>query len=145
MAAVYVSWAPRMMSSLARCRALCSSEAAAPTAVLQRLCDLLRALSTFRTAQNGGVNCDASYAYMSTGDGLALSNSEDELIVTSASGQRLDRVSYGEGFAPVGRSIGVRVDRMTPDQNDNAGAWCAQSGALSGGDQGTPGQVNSGC
>ena len=53
MAAVYVSWAPRMMSSLARCRALCSSEAAAPTAVLQRLCDLLRALSTFRTAQNG--------------------------------------------------------------------------------------------
>ena len=98
-----------------------------------------------RPAYNGGVQCDGSYVYVSTGDGLALSNSQDELIVTSASGQRLDRVSYSDGFVPVGRSMGLRTDRMSPDQNDNAGAWCAQSGSMPDGDQGTPGQTNSGC
>ena len=96
-------------------------------------------------SQNGGISCDGHYLYASTGDGFALANSSDEINVRNAAGSMLDRFTYGEGFAPVGRSIGVRRNQRTPTANDSENAWCSQSGSLPGGDQGTPGAINSNC
>jgi hypothetical protein len=97
------------------------------------------------SGSNGGVSCDASYLYASTGDGFALANEQDEVIVSTAEGTQLDRVDYSSGFAPTGKSIGVRSSQLSPSQNDNPGAWCIQTGSLPGGDQGTPGTTNSNC
>lgn len=94
---------------------------------------------------NGGVSCDADYYYQGFGGGFALSNEGDEIVLVSARGQVLDRFAYGAGFAPVGVSMGVDPDYATVEDNDRPARWCAQSGRLSGGDQGNPGAENDGC
>ena len=96
-------------------------------------------------ANNGGVDCDGSYAYSTTGAGFALAQAGDEVVVSTATGTVLDRVNYSDGFAPTGRSTGVPDSLLSPSGNDNTNGWCPQSGFLSGGDQGTPGAANSGC
>lgn len=96
-------------------------------------------------ATNGGISCDATYYYSSSGDGFALANSGDEVVLSTYDGIELDRVSYGSGFAPTAASTGVRAGGLSQAGNDDAAAWCTQVGGLPGGDQGTPGLANSGC
>lgn len=94
---------------------------------------------------NGGVNCQATIDAKSTGGGFVLANSEDEVIVLSASGKTLDTVRYSGDFAPTGAALGLRPSKQDAASNDTASNWCAQASGLSGGDAGTPGEDNNGC
>jgi hypothetical protein len=94
---------------------------------------------------NGGVDCQATIEPKSTGGGFVLANSEDEVIVLSASGKTLDTVRYSGDFAPTGAALGLRPSKQDAASNDSASNWCAQANGLSGGDAGTPGENNNGC
>ena len=95
--------------------------------------------------ENGGLDCDGEYLYQGFGGGLALSNTEDELILIDAEGEELDRFLWHEGFAVVGASMGVDPSFQTKNGNDAEAHWCAQEGQLPAGDEGTPGRENTGC
>ena len=98
---------------------------------------------------NGGVDCDASYPYHTTGQGCALANAGDEVILIDAGGALIDRVRYeaGEGLEqlPDGASLGLDEAHASALGNDDPTSWCPQSSPLPGGDYGTPGRTNDGC
>ena len=95
--------------------------------------------------ENGGVDCDSTFHYWTLGGGFALSNTEDEVILTSSIGMILDEFTYGEGFAVEGESMGLRTDRTSPVANDFASNWCEQISFLPFGDGGTPRETNDSC
>ena len=98
------------------------------------------------TWDNGGVECDWDYDYDSLGYGFAMSNGEDEVILTKPNGTELDRVVWRDAeWAAVGASMGVDPDSMSPSANDELDDWCDQWGFLSGGDDGSPGEENDWC
>ncbi len=98
---------------------------------------------------NGGVDCGASYVYHTSGQGCALANAGDEVILTDAAGTLIDRVHYedGEGLdaIPDGASLGLDEERASGVENDDPQSWCPQSSPLPGGDYGTPGRINDTC
>ena len=94
---------------------------------------------------NGGVNCQATINPKSTGGGFVLANSEDEVLVISATGQTLDTVRYAGPSVPTGAALGLRPSIQDPGANDLSGNWCAQVSRLSSGDAGTPGADNDSC
>ena len=97
------------------------------------------------SADNGGVSCDATYRYKTSGGGLSMANSGDELLLMAGSGGTvIDRISWEKSFVNPGVAMGVRPGKLTEGGNDDAAAWCEQTGRLSGGDQGSPGREN-GC
>ena len=96
-------------------------------------------------AANGGVSCAATYRYTTSGGGLSLANTGDEVNLLGADGALLDAMTYGTGFATAGVSMGVPPAKLTPNGNDAAGAWCPQTARLSGGDSASPGEPNAGC
>jgi hypothetical protein len=93
---------------------------------------------------NGGVACDAGYTWAMS-EGLALSNTGDELELDAPNGSIVDRVVWDAGFVEAGAAIGVDASFETATGNDASNHWCAQTSNLSGGDAGTPGRANSGC
>ena len=98
------------------------------------------------TWDNGGVSCDHDYDYDSLGYGFAMSNDEDEVILTKPNGKELDRVVWKDaGWAVAGASMGVDPDSLNVDDNDALSDWCDQWGYLPGGDSGSPGQENDWC
>ena len=98
------------------------------------------------TWDNGGVECDWDYDYDSLGYGFAMSNGEDEVILTKPNGTELDRVVWRDAeWAAVGASMGVDPDSMSPSANDELDDWCDQWGFLPGGDDGSPGEENDWC
>lgn len=95
---------------------------------------------------NGGVTCDGAYVYETWGDGFALSNPEDEVILKQPDGTTLDRFEWSdEDWAQAGESMGVDPDEATVGLNDDIEHWCAQWGVLSSGDSGNPGEENDWC
>ena len=94
---------------------------------------------------NGGAECDGSYVWNSFGDGFALSNTSDQVRLLDTRGNELDRVDYGEGFSQVGVALGLLPTDMSATLNDDVGNWCSQWSVMSGGDAGTPGEVNDLC
>lgn len=96
-------------------------------------------------AHNGGASCDGTFLYSTWGDGFALSNSGDEVVLARQDGTVIDRISYSEGQVSPGVALGLAPGRTDAGDNDSAGAWCQQSSAMSGGDLGTPGEENDGC
>ena len=98
------------------------------------------------TWDNGGVSCDYDYDYDSLGYGFAMSNAEDEVILTKPNGNELDRVVWKDAeWAVPGAAMGVDPDSLTVHGNDALGDWCDQWGYLSGGDSGSPGEANDWC
>ena len=91
---------------------------------------------------NGGVDCQATFLYKTLGGGFALSNNDDEIIVSKANGTFLDDFSYGAGFAPEGASMGVENGQENITSNNNPNNWCEQWDFMSGGDSGSPGEEN---
>lgn len=72
-------------------------------------------------------------------DGVTLTNTEDEVILT-CNDALIDRVAYGPGFPrPAGRSMQLDPSVLDATDNDLAASWCA---SLEGG---TPGQTNPPC
>ena len=94
---------------------------------------------------NGGVDCDATVFYRTFGGGFAMSNTEDEVVLSLDGGARLDRVVYSGGIVEPGEAIGVDPDDATTYGNDDLDNWCTQWGLLSFGDGGSPGSENDDC
>ena len=76
---------------------------------------------------NGGVDCDATVPYDTFGDGFAMSNTRDEVVIFNPDGEMLDRVSWDDGFAPTGRSAALDPGHASVTDNDDASAWCEQA------------------
>ncbi len=94
---------------------------------------------------NGGATCDGSFHQNTWGDGFALANGGDEVLIARDDGTIIDRVAYADGFALPGVAVGVKTGRLDADDNDSSSAWCDQQTPMSGGDLGTPGKNNDGC
>ena len=94
---------------------------------------------------NGGIECDGVVHYTTFGGGFALSNSDDEVLLQTATGATIDRVVYHSGFAPLGASMGVSPANASESGNDNTDNWCDQWDFLPQGDNGNPDEENDWC
>ena len=94
---------------------------------------------------NGGATCQGVFLYQSFGGGFSLSNTEDEVIVRTASGRELDRVAYGVGFSVEGASLGGSPAFATVSGNNNLSHWCEQWGFMASLDAGSPNAGNDTC
>ena len=96
-------------------------------------------------AINGGAPVD--YACFT---GLALSNSDDEVILTSPEGLEIDAVWYDGGPefpTPDGASMSLSNTQLDAPLNDVGANWCPATGTPFGStaDLGTPGAANPEC
>jgi hypothetical protein len=93
-------------------------------------------------ATNGGIPVDYSY-----GQDIGLSNSDDELILSTPEGTEIDRVEYdgGPNFPdPSGKSMNLDIESFSYTANDDGGNWCESTTSI-GGQYATPGAANSSC
>ena len=97
-------------------------------------------------ATNGGVPCDAEFVRDSTGNGMALANGPDEVVLARPDGTEIDWLHYDETWYSLAVAIGVDPKYQDAGNNDDKMHWCVQTTIVStGGEPGTPGQVNDGC
>jgi len=95
---------------------------------------------------NGGVPCDGWFLRDPLGEGLALANSPDELVLSRPDGVEIDWVHYEPSWFQAGAASGVSPDQLEGGSNDYAEAWCVQTTVMtSGGEPGTPGVENDAC
>ena len=95
---------------------------------------------------NGGVPCDGWFLRDWQGNGVALGNGEDELVLTRADGVEIDWLHYDNSWYTPGHAIGVHPDHLDGGDNDDASHWCLQTSVIaSGGEPGTPGRANDPC
>lgn len=85
---------------------------------------------------NGGIQVDYEYS------SFALSNGDDEIILSDASDVEVDRVEWDGGSVfpdPTGASMAL----IDPLLDNNVGSnWCESASSYGDGDSGTPGQSN---
>jgi hypothetical protein len=97
-------------------------------------------------AVNGGVPCDGSFVRDWRGNGVALGNGEDELVLTRSDGVEIDWLRYDNSWYSAGAAIGVHPDHLDGSDNDDPSHWCPQTTVIAtGGEPGTPGQENDPC
>ncbi len=94
--------------------------------------------------QNGGIAVDYEYA------GFYLGNGADEIVISNASAQEIDRIAYDDGILwpdSYGRSISLTAGVLDATLNDDPGYWCHSTTPIGGGnpDTGTPGAANDPC
>jgi hypothetical protein len=95
---------------------------------------------------NGGVPCDAWFKRSTQGDGLALANNPDELVLARPDGVEIDWLHYTNEWWVAGASIGVDPGFLDGGSNDDVTHWCVQTTVtMSGGEAGTPGVENDPC
>lgn len=95
---------------------------------------------------NGGVNCDGWFLRDPSGLGLALANNPDEIVLSRPDGVEIDWVHYEDDWFQAGAASGVAPGSLEGGANDFADAWCVQTTVImSGGEAGTPGQINDLC
>jgi hypothetical protein len=88
---------------------------------------------------NGGVALDYVYS------GIALGNSDDEIVLRNRCSEEIDRVEWDAGATfpnPVGASMSLANAGL--DNNDGTN-WCTSTTSYGDGDLGTPGQANVDC
>ena len=97
--------------------------------------------------ENGGVPCDAWFKRSTQGDGLALANNPDEVVLTRPDGVEIDRLEYAGFWLEQGASIGLDPSFLDDESNDDFANWCRQvsTDIMSGVDSGTPGGPNDPC
>lgn len=86
-------------------------------------------------AANGGIAADYVYS------GIALANSEDEIVLTSAGGFEIDRVEYGSSAWPLTAGASMELTDVALDNNEAAN-WTTAVATYGDGDLGTPGAEN---
>ncbi len=97
-------------------------------------------------ALNGGVPCDAGFFRDSNGNGLALANGPDEVVLSRPDGTAIDGLHYDENWYEKGFAIGVDPSWQRSGDNDDVTHWCQQVTVMStSGETGTPGQANDSC
>ncbi|MCO4772508.1 MAG: lamin tail domain-containing protein [Deltaproteobacteria bacterium] len=95
---------------------------------------------------NGGVPCDGWFLRDPSGNGLALANNPDELVLSRPDGVEIDWVHYEDEWFQAGAASGVSPSQLEGGANDYAEAWCVQTSiTTSGGEPGTPGAANDVC
>ena len=98
------------------------------------------------TATNGGVPCDGHFNRDWQGNGIALGNGEDELVLTRADGVEIDWLHYDNSWYSPGMAIGVDPQHLDGGDNDDPAHWCLQTTVIAtGGEPGTPGRANDPC
>ncbi|MFZ5475385.1 MAG: lamin tail domain-containing protein [Myxococcota bacterium] len=98
------------------------------------------------TAVNGGVPCDGVFFRDSTGNGLALANGPDEVVLARPDGVEIDWLHYDDTWIVPGVAIGVDPSHREAGDNDDRTHWCEQTTVTSsGGEPGTPGADNDAC
>lgn len=89
------------------------------------------------TGTNGGVNVDFVYS------GMFLSNSDDELILTDADTNEVDRVEWDNGSTfPDPNGASMELINIAADNNVGSN-WAEATASFGDGDLGTPGSANS--
>lgn len=97
-------------------------------------------------SRNGGVPCDAWFFRDWEGDGLALANREDELVLTRADGVEIDWLHYDENWFTTAIATGVDPDFLDGGANNDGGHWCNQTTLTAPMmEPGTPGYENDHC
>ena len=97
-------------------------------------------------SRNGGVPCDAWFYRDWEGDGLALANGTDELVLTRADGVEIDWLQYDSDWFETAVATGVDPDSLEGGANNDGANWCSQTTVMtSGGEPGTPGIENDHC
>jgi hypothetical protein len=95
------------------------------------------------TATNGGVAVD----YVFNASSFALANSDDEIIMSTATGV-MDSVYYDGGVLfpdPTGASMSLRPTTFNATSNDDGSNWCTATMPWASGDAGSPGTSNEPC
>lgn len=87
---------------------------------------------------NGGTACDGAFNYNTWGEGFALANAADEVLLSTGEGLLIDRVSYLDGTVQAGESLSLDPDKLNASANDSPGAWCSRVAP-------TPGRANPDC
>jgi hypothetical protein len=96
--------------------------------------------------QNGGVPCDGFFFRDYQGDGLALANREDEVVLVRPDGVEIDWLHYGDTWFTNGMASGVDPAHQDAGANNDGANWCIQTTVISaGGEPGTPGMENDPC
>ncbi len=91
---------------------------------------------------NGGIPVDVAY------QGLTLSNTSDEIYISTPSGCWVDAIIYDDGILwpdQAGRSASLQPGQDHWLSNDDGLHWCSASTPLVGGGMGTPGLSNDLC
>lgn len=97
-------------------------------------------------ALNGGVPCDAWFYRDWDGDGLALANGPDELVLTRADGVEIDWLHYDDAWFTKAVATGVDPDYLEGGANNDGRYWCDQHTITSPMvEPGTPGYENDEC
>ena len=108
--------------------------------------DYLVLCADLNPSVNGGVPCDGWFLRDPLGEGLALANNPDELVLSRPDGVQIDWVHYEPSWFQAGAASGVNPDQLEGGANDYAEAWCVQTTVMtSGGEPGTPGVENDAC
>ena len=95
---------------------------------------------------NGGVPCDARFNRDYEGNGMALANNPDELVLARPDGVEIDWLHYTNAWWVAGAAIGVDPEFLDGGSNDDPSHWCVQDTVImSGGEAGTPGFENDPC
>ena len=109
--------------------------------------------------KNGGVPCDAWFYRQPMGEsppsgyghgnGVAIANNDDELVLTSPYGLDIDVFDYNDTDSdPIqdGQGFGLDPTKLDGVLNDNVANWCTQTTPIgTGDDRGTPGIENDPC
>ena len=96
--------------------------------------------------RNGGVPCDAWFYRDWEGDGLALANGTDELVLTRADGAEIDWLQYDDYWFTTAVATGVDPDHLEGGANNDGGYWCDQTTITAPmTEPGTPGYENDHC
>jgi len=96
-------------------------------------------------AINGGIPCDAGFYRSSLGDGMALANGPDEVVLARPDGIEIDWLHYDDAWITSGVAIGVDYNYQESGANDDLSHWCLQVSLMSNGEPGTPGDPNDSC
>lgn len=95
---------------------------------------------------NGGVPCDGWFERKSTGDGLALANGPDELVLARPDGLEIDWLYYDDTWFTTAVAIGVDPNHLNAGDNDDLNVWCDQTTVTPPMvEPGTPGAPNDDC
>jgi len=97
-------------------------------------------------SRNGGVPCDAWFFRDWEGDGLALANGTDELVLTRSDGVEIDWLQYDDHWFTKAIATGVDPDHLEGGANNDGSHWCDQETIISPMvEPGTPGYENDHC
>ncbi len=97
-------------------------------------------------AINGGVPCDAWFYRDWEGNGLALANGPDELVLTRADGVEIDWLHYDDSWFTKAIATGVDPDFLDGGANNDGAHWCDQVTITAPMvEPGTPGYENDHC